>query len=369
MNDIRRPWKFRALIGLVALVMMFGVADVAGLTPHAPIGASAGSPRAARVIEPAQVEMADEVRRSVLPSSTSKPVPEPALAPRPSTEERHTAEPRSRHRHHRRHHRTAQPVVALEQATPAPAPPTPAPPAHAPPGQPLIAPRVTLPTLPASILNLNDWKLTLPVGKKGRPAEIRQPDLGSFHDGRFFGLDPSRSGVIFRANAGGVTTENSGYPRSELREMAASSEAAWTSRRGTHLMTITQAITATPRRKPHVVAAQIHDADDDVMAIRLEGSQLFVDANGRLAGVLDPHYVLGAKYAIEISASAAGIRVTYNGRPQAGGAPARVVTLPQTGKGWYFKVGCYTQSNPSTGDDPAAYGEVIVYSLTVLHTA
>jgi hypothetical protein len=228
---------------------------------------------------------------------------------------------------------------------------------------------VPVPTLPASILNLSDWKLTLPVGKKGRPAEIRQPDLATFHDGRFFDLDPSRSGVIFRAHAGGVTTENSGYPRSELREMAASTEAAWASRRGAHVMTITQAITAAPHRKPHVVAAQIHDADDDVMAIRLEGARLFVDANGRLAGVLDPQYVLGTRYTVEISASAAGVRVTYAGPSQAAGAPPRVVTLPQSGKGWYFKVGCYTQSNPSTGDDPAAYGEVIVYRLDVRHTA
>jgi hypothetical protein len=226
-----------------------------------------------------------------------------------------------------------------------------------------------LPTVPASILDLNDWKLTLPVGKKGRPSEIRQPDLATFHDGRFFDLDPSRSGVIFRANAGGVTTENSGYPRSELREMAASTEAAWSSRRGTHILTTTQAITATPRRKPHVVAAQIHDANDDVMAIRLEGSRLFVDANGRLAGVLDPQYVLGAKYTVEVSASAAGIRVTYDGPPQAAGAPPRVVTLQQTGRAWYFKVGCYTQSNTSTGDDAEAYGEVIVYSLAVRHAA
>ena len=223
--------------------------------------------------------------------------------------------------------------------------------------------------MPAGILDLGHWKLTLPVGRKGRPTEIRQPDLATFQDGRYFALDPSGSGVIFRANAGGVTTENSGYPRSELREMAASTEAAWSSRRGTHVMTATQAITATPRRKPHVVAAQIHDADDDVMAIRLEGRRLFVDAGGRAAGVLDPHYVLGAPYTVEITASAAGIRVTYHGTPQAGGAPARVVTLQPTGRGWYFKVGCYTQSNPSTGDDPAAYGEVIVYRLAVRHTA
>lgn len=133
-------------------------------------------------------------------------------------------------------------------------------------------------------------------------------------------------------------------------------------------MAITQAITATPRVKPHVVAAQIHDGSDDVMAIRLEGTRLFVDAGGREVGVLDPNYVLGTRYAVEISATAAGVRVTFNGPAQTGGTPARTVTLPKKGNGWYFKVGCYTQSNRSAGDSAEAFGEVVVYALTVRHS-
>jgi hypothetical protein len=38
-----------------------------------------------------------------------------------------------------------------------------------------------------------------------------------------------------------------------------------------------------------------------------------------------------------------------------------------TGSGWYFKVGCYTQSNETKGDKPEAYGEVVVYKLKVTH--
>ncbi len=32
--------------------------------------------------------------------------------------------------------------------------------------------------------------------------------------------------------------------------------------------------------KPHIVAGQIHDADDDVIVFRLEGKKLFIDHNG-----------------------------------------------------------------------------------------
>lgn len=147
--------------------------------------------------------------------------------------------------------------------------------------------------------------------------------------------------------------------------MAGGTEARWSSRRGTHVLTVTQAITATPPAKPHVVAAQIHDAHDDVLAVRLEGTRLFVDANGRDVGVLEPHYVLGTRYTVQISANRAGITVTYSG-PTAGAA-ARVVTVPRVGNGWYFKVGCYTQSNRSTGDRRDAFGEVVIQALSVRH--
>jgi hypothetical protein len=35
--------------------------------------------------------------------------------------------------------------------------------------------------------------------------------------------------------------------------------------------------------------------------------------------------------------------------------------------GCHFKAGCYTQSNTSHGDAPTAYGEVIIFGLSVTH--
>jgi len=230
------------------------------------------------------------------------------------------------------------------------------------------------PVRPAQVLDLRRWKLTLPVGRPGHPTEYRQPALGSLASGSYVRLTPDH-GVAFRAPVGGATTGNSSYPRSELREMSADGqdEAEWTNRTGRHVMTIDQAITATPQVKPHVVAGQIHDAEDDVVMIRLEGRRLFVESDGDDVGPLDPAYRLGTRFTVSIAATPAGIRVVYNpplrgSSVAAGGAPSsRSVDVRKVGRGWYFKAGCYPQSNPDRGDRPSAYGEVVIYALTVQH--
>jgi hypothetical protein len=216
------------------------------------------------------------------------------------------------------------------------------------------------PVRPAQVLDLRSWKLTLPAGTQGHPVEIRQPSLGAAGNGSYFRLRRDR-GVAFRAPVGGATTGNSSYPRSELREMSGDGrhEAGWTNAVGRHVMTINQAITATPRAKPHVVAGQIHDSEDDVVMIRLEDRRLFVESDGDDAGLLDPAYRLGTRFTVSIIATRRGVGIVYNGH--------RTVHVAEFGRGWYFKAGCYPQSNPDHGDRPSAYGEVVIYALTVSH--
>jgi len=216
--------------------------------------------------------------------------------------------------------------------------------------------------LPADVLDLSTWKLTLPVGSDEDDAEeIKQPDLATFSDDRFFTVTSDGTGVVFRAPAGGATTSGSDYPRSELREMdpGGTSEASWSSAAGTHVMTVEQAITALPRRKAEVVAGQIHDADDDVVMVRLERKRLFVEADGEDIGTLDADYDLGTTFTIEMKANADGIEISYD--------ESTTVRYDEVGRGYYFKAGCYTQSN-SSHDDDDAHGEVVVYALAVEHT-
>ncbi|MGH3585417.1 MAG: polysaccharide lyase family 7 protein, partial [Pseudonocardia sp.] len=205
-----------------------------------------------------------------------------------------------------------------------------------------------------------DWFLTLPIGPPGDPESIDQPELLTYSS-KFFRLTPEADGIVFRAPAGGVTTENSTYSRSELREMNGEEKAAWSNTSGTHVLETRQAITETPRVKPEVVSAQIHDGGDDVLQIRLEGRTLTAQYDdGDQQVVIDPAYVLGTPYDLRIVAADGRIAVFYNGRQAA--------DIERSGEGWYWKIGAYTQSNPAKGESPDAAGEVVVYSLSIQHT-
>jgi hypothetical protein len=215
-------------------------------------------------------------------------------------------------------------------------------------------------SIPGGIINLTNWKLTLPTG--GDEADdVTQPKLNKFRDPRFFHTTPAGDGVVFRAPVGGATTGNSDYPRSELREMTdgGKKEASWSGKSGTHIMTITEAITALPQGKPEVVAGQIHDDEDDVVMVRLNGSKLFAEADGKQVGVLDPAYQLGTRFTVQIVATPGLIRVTYNG--------IKTVGLKRDGSHYYFKAGCYTQANDDNSDK-GSYGEVVINALTVQHS-
>lgn len=218
-------------------------------------------------------------------------------------------------------------------------------------------------TLPSNVLNLTNWKLTLPVDTSlpGSPDEIKQPALNSFVDPKYFYVNATLNGVVFTAPCGGATTSGSGYPRSELREMAnyGVDNASWSTTSGTHTMEVLQAITHLPVVKPHVVAGQIHDAGDDVIVCRLEGSTLFFDLNGTRGPVLTTTYHLGDVFSIKWIVRNGGIECYYNGN--------YIFTYRKSDSGCYFKSGCYTQSNTSKGDSATAYGQVVVYKVTVTH--
>jgi hypothetical protein len=214
--------------------------------------------------------------------------------------------------------------------------------------------------LPGDLLSLENWFLTLPTGPAGDPDSIDQPELLTYSS-EFFQLTPEGDGVVFRSPAGGVTTENSKYPRSELREMNGEEKAAWSNTTGTHVLETRQAITEVPPAKPEVVAAQIHDGGDDVMQIRLEGQTLVAQyADGQEQIVIDPAYQLGTPYDLRIVAADGRVTVFYNGEQAA--------EIARSGTSWYFKVGAYTQSNPERGDSADAAGEVVVYSLAIEHS-
>jgi hypothetical protein len=216
---------------------------------------------------------------------------------------------------------------------------------------------------PGQLLDLGSWKLTLPIGSAGHPTEIKGEALRTFVAAPYFCANAAGDGVVFHAHAGGVTTPQSSYPRSELREMrdGGLEPASWSTASGRHLLAATMAVTHLPDAKPHVVVAQIHDQEDDVVMIRLERSHLFVEGGGSELGELDSAYRLGTRFTIKLEAAAGHVRVYYQDMT----TPR--VDVERAATGCYFKAGVYTQSNRTKGDAGDAYGEVVISKLAVSH--
>jgi hypothetical protein len=218
-------------------------------------------------------------------------------------------------------------------------------------------------SLPSSVLNLTNWKITLPTGSTGSPTEIKQPALATFKIDPWFIVQ--NGGVRFRAPVNGKTTSGSSNPRSELREMTNNGtvNAAWSSTSGTHSMTIDQMVTALPNTKPHLVVGQIHDAADDVTVFRVEGTTLWItDGNTTHGYAVDTNMTLGKRFTVKMEVSSGVVKYYYNGN-----------LLPYSQKksfsGAYFKAGAYTQAN-CTNSSPCAdtnYGEAIIYNVAVSH--
>jgi Alginate lyase len=223
---------------------------------------------------------------------------------------------------------------------------------------------------PAQCLNLMNWKLTLPIGSAGNPNEIHWPTLRTFAAAPYFQLNPSGPGVIFQANAGGVTSGNSEYPRCELREMTSDGkdDMAWSTMSGKHTMMVTEAFTHLPVAKPEAVGAQVHNDKDDVIMVRLNGSRLLVEHNGTSLGDLASTYKLGTFFNLKIEVTGGRIRVYHDDMTKPKIDEAESSGCGSSGSPLcYFKAGVYTQSNTSTGDNSAAYGEVIITALSVTH--
>lgn len=218
---------------------------------------------------------------------------------------------------------------------------------------------------PAQVLDLGNWKETLPLGSAGEPTEIRQPELATYTKPPWFAATPGCDGVQFRAAVDGVTTSGSKNPRSELREMTGNGRqnAAWSSSSGTHTMTISEAITNLPAQRPFVVAGQIHDADDDVSVFRLEGTKLYVtngdDSHYKL---VTSSYALGTTFEAKFVVHGGKIDAYYNGTLQ--------TTISKKFSGAYFKAGAYTQANcgNSAPCDESNFGQVVLRRLTVAHS-
>lgn len=224
---------------------------------------------------------------------------------------------------------------------------------------------------PSQVLNLTNWKITLPIGKPQKPSsplEIRQPDLATYKIEPWFTVTPDKNAVRFRAPVNAPTTGGTKYARSELREMTnnGKAKASWSATEGTHTMFLDQAITAVPKTKPHLVAGQIHDDNDDIIVVRLQMPNLYINVNGKNVSTLDSRYKLGQRFTVKFVVNNGQTQVYYNRNIK----PSYTLSLDYDDA--YFKAGAYIQSNCDTEGsaelcNPDNYGEVIVYNVITTH--
>src|ERR1700742_4605442 len=82
---------------------------------------------------------------------------------------------------------------------------------------------------PGGNFNLSVWELQLPTGSPGSPTTILPSQLkgaSGYQNPAYFWTDKNDGSMTFWDPESGVTTANSNYPRSELREMNSDGTAA-----------------------------------------------------------------------------------------------------------------------------------------------
>lgn len=218
------------------------------------------------------------------------------------------------------------------------------------------------PDKPSSILDLSNWKLSVPVevNHEGHPLEVQQPALDSYSS-QFMFTGLGKTDVVFRTPAAGTIQPGSDFPRTELREMTGRGqvEAKWSTRTGTHEMVVEQAVTLLPRSTPDVVVGQIHDSAKFVLIIRLDGNHLYARMQDGKMDTLNGDYSLGTYFTLKIVAGDGSVAVYYNDELKA--------MHRKNCSSCYFKAGMYLQTSSDTGEATDSSGEVRIRSLIVSH--
>jgi hypothetical protein len=210
---------------------------------------------------------------------------------------------------------------------------------------------------PSDVLDLRNWTVMLPTGTQGDPDN--EYIIGRSIPNTLFVEDGA---VVFRTDVvNGVHSPNSKYARTEAREMADANwtKASWTSA-GPRWIEADLAIDASHlSTRKRINGVQIHDGGDDVCQVMLHETQGLglMHNDGKTFESIDPSY-RGERFTCRVEVNANRIQVRYNGRV--------AVDIPETGTGWYWKVGCYSQTGgASEFREPAgSYAEVKVWSFT-----
>lgn len=223
---------------------------------------------------------------------------------------------------------------------------------------------------PGGNFDLSVWQLQEPVGSPGKPTTIPSSRLqgsNGFQDDYFY-TDKRDGAMTFWAPEKGVTTPNSRYARSELREMNRDGGAADWSLGGSHKLQATLRVVSVTK---NVCVGQIHLGSGGSSTKPLV--ELYYRANGDIVlGTENSpeggqtlhnvgHVSVGKTWNYTIAVSGGDtIDLTVNGSTTHYDIPSSFFQYKQ-----YFKAGSYNQSSSDSTTNGARVG---FYGLTVSHS-
>lgn len=285
---------------------------------------------------------------------------------------------------------------------------------------------------PAENFDLTNWKITLPVDADGdgRADEVSETLMAEgWTDSAFFYTDPATGGMVFRVSGGGATTQNSSYPRVELREMLRGGDESIPTRAGNGTptknnwvfsaapgsakalagavdgtMTARLAINQVTRlgdssKLGRVIIGQIHAKDGEPIRLYYRklpmnkfGSIYYIHERagmddiyvpiigGREDGLANPEDGIALDEVFDYAISVSGKTVNGEVHPilnvsitRDDGTVIIAPPLDMVGSGYhvhdefmYFKAGAYTQNNTSTWPE-RDFDQVTFYALAVRH--
>ncbi len=230
---------------------------------------------------------------------------------------------------------------------------------------------------PGGNFDLSMWQLQEPVGAAADPTTPMTigPSMlagpGGYQDASFF-TDPSDGAMRFWDPENGVTTANSRYPRSELRELDADGSNANWPLSGTNTLSGTVAVTRVPDQ---VVIGQVHVGtalEAGLASTTKPLVELYYAGSGQITLGIEKqpdggqgvnvvgNVPLGRAFTYVLELTGSGtVSIAIDGVASTFPLPAGFA-----GYGEYFKAGDYDQS---VGSDATIGATVKFYDLRVSH--
>lgn len=234
-----------------------------------------------------------------------------------------------------------------------------------------VSPALRTDVPPGGNFDLSVWELQLPIGSPGSPTTIPPSQLqgdSGYSNPAYFWTDANDGSMTFWDPESGVTTPNSSYPRTELREMNADGSAADWPLAGTHTLAATLRIVSVTKS---VCVGQVHLGTGGSSTKPL--LELYYDSSGDITlgtenspdGGQTLHPVgtvpMGTQWSYRITISGGDtIDLTVNGATTTYPIASSFDAYHQ-----YFKAGDYNQSASSSTTNGA---KVKFYALSVAHS-